>query len=120
MTWRSKFAVAIGGLLKAFREQNSFWVHIAVTICVIALSSLLRIELWRWCVLSIVIGSVIAAELFNTSIEALVKAVHPEQDERVGHALDVAAAAVLVLSLTAVVVGLLVLSQPLLKYLQLV
>ena len=39
MTWRSKFAVAIGGLLKAFREQNSFWVHIAVTICVIALSS---------------------------------------------------------------------------------
>ena len=112
-TWNSKFGAAFAGLAWAIRTQSSFWVHALVTIIVIALAAWLQLELWQWATLTIVIGLVWAAELINTAIETLVLVLHPEWDERIGRALDAAAAGVLVASITAVAVGLVVLGPSL-------
>lgn len=103
-----KFRVAVVGFSWAVQRHASFHVHLSVASLVIAIAAALRMELWQWCVLVISIGGVITAELFNTAIEELVRVLHPEQDPQVGRVLDIAAAAVLVVSIAAAVAGMLV------------
>ncbi|TWU11021.1 diacylglycerol kinase [Allorhodopirellula heiligendammensis] len=112
-TWSNKFRVAVGGLLWALRDQTSFHVHLAFTAAVITLAVLLRLQLWQWIGLVFAIGLVLAAELFNTAMELLVAVLHPEYDPRIGRALDVAAAAVLVSALTAATIGIAILGPEL-------
>ena len=111
--WKQKFAAAGMGVFRSLREESSFHVHLPVTVVVLGLASLLRVEPWRWCVLGILIAAVWSAELFNTAIEHLVRALHPAHDLRIGRALDASAGAVLVLALASVAVGLAVLGPPL-------
>ncbi|TWU51064.1 Undecaprenol kinase [Rubripirellula tenax] len=111
--WYRKFAFASHGLGHAIRTQNSFWVHVPVTIVVIGLGAWLQIESWRWVAIILATSIVMSAELINTSIEEIVRVVHPTHDPRIGRALDVAAAGVLIASAGAVTVGLIALGPPL-------
>lgn len=104
--WFNKFRVAHRGLFFAVANQNSFWVHLPVAIIVIGLATWLNVERWQWALLTLSIGGVISSELLNTSIELLVRVVHPEHDDRVGEALDTAAAAVLVMAYASIALGL--------------
>lgn len=113
LPWQRKFAVAISGLLWSFRREPSFLVHLPIAMAVIMVAAWLKVEPWRWALLVTSIAMVISAELFNTSIEQLVKVFHREHHQRIGRALDVAAGAVLFVSLGAVAVGLIVLGPPL-------
>ncbi len=72
------------------------------------LGALLSISRAEWCAVMLTIAGVLAAEAFNTAIETLADAVHPELDPLVGHAKDLAAAGVLLMSLGAAVVGLII------------
>ena len=63
---------------------------------------------WGWCVVIVCIGMVIAAEVLNTSIEALCDKVCPEYHHLIEVAKDAAAGAVLVLAITSVIAGLIV------------
>ena len=112
-SWQKKFAVAIAGLLWSLRHQNSFWIHVPVAIAVIALAIGLRVELWRISAVVLATTLVLGAELLNTSFELLVRKLHPEQDDQIGLALDIASAAVLVTAIGAVIIGLLALGPPL-------
>jgi diacylglycerol kinase len=114
-SWPKKFAFAISGILWSARNQNSFWIHLPITVAVISLAAWLRIDPWRWVAVLFAITIVWSVELLNTSIELLVKVLHPEHDERIGQALDAAAGAVLVSSIGAVIIGLIVLGLPLLR-----
>lgn len=58
---------------------------------------------------------VLAAELFNTAVEALADAVHPQQHEQIRLAKDIAAGAVLLASVVALLVGGLIFSEALLS-----
>lgn len=111
--WRRKFAVALAGVLRSLRSQSSFWAHLPIALAVLAVAAWLQLEAWRWVAIVFAIALVLSAELFNTAIELLVKTLHPEHDERIGHALDAAAGAVLVASVGSVVIGLIVLAIPL-------
>lgn len=115
-TWRSKFAVAIHGCHWALRTQTSFRVHLPVGAAVLGLCGFLSVEPWRWTIVIIAIGMVVTAELINSSIEQLVRALHPQHDARVGLALDMAAGAVLVTAGTSVAVGLVTLAEPLMSF----
>lgn len=64
-------------------------------------------------ILVLTIGAVIAGETINTTVEAIVDLLSPEWHERAKIAKDVSAGAVLILAMTAVVVGLLILGPPL-------
>ncbi len=112
--WRAKkFAVAARGVAVSIRDHNSFWAHGVVSLLVLGLAALLQIETWRWVAVVFAITLVWTAELLNTALEELVKAIHPQPDAHVGRSLDAAAGAVLVASAGAVVIGLLSLGEPL-------
>jgi diacylglycerol kinase (ATP) len=54
------------------------------------------------------IGTVIAAELFNTAIEKLVDLVSPERHPVAGQVKDIAAGAVLICAVAAAIIGLII------------
>lgn len=103
--WVRKFYLAGRGVFLGIEGQSSFAVHLPVAVLVIILAASLRCELWQWCVLMLCVGLVLSAELANSAIEELAKGLCPEQNPRVGRALDIASGAVLVASLTAACIG---------------
>jgi diacylglycerol kinase len=107
-SWRRKFGCALRGCGRGVRGQSSFAVHLLAAVGVIAAAAVLRCEPWQWAVLVLCITIVLAAEMFNTAIEALARAVRREHDPHLADALDIGSAAVLVAAVGAAVVGVLV------------
>lgn len=89
-------------------------IHLVATLTAVALGAWLGIGAAEWCWIVLAIAGVWVAEAFNTALEALADAVHPERDARVGRAKDVAAGAVLMAAIAASAIGLLVFAPRLL------
>ena len=62
----------------------------------------------EWIAIVFAIGSVLAAEAVNSSIEALADLVSPEYNEAIKRTKDLAAGAVLILAISAAIVGLII------------
>ena len=104
-TWLAKFGDAFRGTARAVASQSSFAVHLPVAALAVAVAAFLGMSLVEWCLIALAIGLVLAAEVLNTALEFLAKAVTREYDANVRDALDVASAGVFVTVITAVVVG---------------
>ena len=107
-TWSRKFADAFRGLSRAVRSQTCFAVHIWMAVAVVVAASVLRVSPVGWCLLAAAIGFVLVAELFNTAIESLARAIDTGRHPRLRDALDIASGAVLASAAVAVVIGLIV------------
>jgi diacylglycerol kinase len=103
--WRHKFAVAFRGIKLGVRGHSSFFVHFFFTVLVMAAAWVLGCSLLEWCVLLGCIGMVLTTELFNSAVETLFRGLDEETKSRVWPALDIAAGAVLLASITASVIG---------------
>ena len=115
--WRRKFACALRGLQVAVAGQSSFSIHLPAAVAVVALAWWLQVTATGWSVLIVCIAVVLTAELFNSAIEHLARAITREENPEIRDALDVASSAVLVAAIGAAVVGLLVLGRPLFAWL---
>lgn len=102
------FKYAWQGFLSLVKFEHNSWIHLFVAGLVIAAGIIWKISLMEWCLVSICIGSVIAAESINSAIEALADKITPENDPLIGKAKDLGAFAVLFLSLMSVTVGLII------------
>jgi diacylglycerol kinase len=111
--WRRKFSDAFDGLFHGVRTESSLQVHFLFAVVVLVVAAILAIELWRWAVLLICIAMVITAEYFNSAIEQLVRSLNPGHQPEIAKALHLAAAAVLVASLLAALIGVIVIGVPL-------
>lgn len=89
------------------REQNLSF-HLIVTVLVIGAGFAFGITPGEWTAISLCIGLVVSAELFNTAIERLVDLVSPQRHPLAGQVKDIAAGAVLVCALAAIAVGLII------------
>lgn len=107
--WIEKFTVAGRGVKIAVRTETSFFVHLFITVAVVLIGALLGISRVEWCLIVLSIAVVLSAELFNTSIERIAKAITRAENDELRDALDIASGAVLVVALGAVALGLLTL-----------
>jgi diacylglycerol kinase len=104
-----RLAHAAGGIRSAFRTETSFRTQLLLAVALAGVLALLRPPL-VWAALCIVSGGVVfAAELLNTALEHLADRLHPEQHPAIRAAKDCAAAAVLLASISALLIGLLTL-----------
>lgn len=110
-TWATKFTDAFRGVAAGVRGQSSFYVHIPMTILVVVVATTLKVDRLEWCLLVLCITGVWMAELFNSSIELLARAIDAEPNPNIGAALDIASGAVLLMSIGSVLVGLIVIGQ---------
>lgn len=108
------FGYAFTGWWFVIRTQRNAWIHMVVSLAVIALSFLLHISTTGWALILLAIAMVWIAEFLNTALEAVVDLAtnHEHHDlARVGK--DVGAAAVLIAAAASVLIGLLILGPPL-------
>jgi diacylglycerol kinase len=104
-SWLRKFRDAFRGMKEGVRDQSSFVAHFCCAAAVLAAAAVLRMERVEWYVLLLCITVVLTAEMFNSALESMARAITGQPDPHLGNALDIASAAVLVASLGAVVVG---------------
>jgi len=104
-SWRAKFHDAFRGLKLGIRGHSSFSVHFFFAALVIAAAVVFQCDFLDWCVLVGCVGMVLTAELINSAIETLFHGLDERTKTRVSASLDIAAGAVLLASITAVVIG---------------
>lgn len=103
----NSFKIAISGLVHAINNQQNFKIQLMIGLIVIIAAFLLDFSRIEWLILIITIALVLTAELVNTVIEVVVDlAVKEKLIPEAKLAKDVAAAAVLLMSLFAITVGL--------------
>jgi diacylglycerol kinase len=95
------------------RTQRNARIHLSLALAVIVLGLWLGLSRIEWAIIVLTIGLVLAAEAFNTVAEAAVDLATDEYHPLAKIAKDVAAGAVLLMAITAAIVGLLILGPPL-------
>ena len=102
------FKYAIEGIIYAFKYEQNIIVHTLVMALVIMLGIIVKISVFEWLICLILFGLVIATEMINTSIEAVVDLACPKKHPLAKIAKDTASGAVLVFALTASVAGIII------------
>lgn len=108
--WRS-FNHAFEGIMYAARTQQNMRIHLALALLVVLASLFLRLDRYYVVALVVIIAVVLALELVNTAVEAIVDLLTVTHHPLAKTAKDAAAGAVLVASLAAVLVGYLIFYQ---------
>jgi diacylglycerol kinase (ATP) len=103
------FRFAGQGIVDLFRYENNAKVHLLIAGLVIPVGLWLRLTRVEWAVVLTQIGLVWAAEAINTALEKLCDFVSPGLHPQIKAIKDMASGAVLILSIGAVVVGVIVL-----------
>jgi diacylglycerol kinase len=100
----ASFGHALRGLRVLLRQPNAR-IHAVAAVVVVALGWRLQISVNEWLAVVLAVALVVAAEALNTALELVVDLVSPQWHALARDAKDVAAAAVLVCSAGAAVVG---------------
>ena len=96
------------GIAIFFKNGHSAWALSFFAILAFYLGFALQISSMEWAVLVLTVGQVMVAEAFNTAIEIDIDLTSPEYHPFARDTKDVAAAAVLLCTIVAGVVGLII------------
>ena len=106
---RKSFGYAFKGIDDVISNEPNMKIHVSVAILVVIMAFLLKISMIEWIILVLLIGLVLAAEVINTTIENLVDMYTKEYNEKAKVVKDTAAGTVLILAITAAIIGLIIL-----------
>ena len=95
------------GMRFAFKNENNLRIQLVVYVVVLLLGLVFRLSAVSLAVIILVASIILALELVNTAIEVLSNAVSPEYNEELRHVKDIAAGSVMVVSIAAILIGLL-------------
>ena len=102
------FRYAFNGILELFKNENNAKFHLLATVIVLLLGFYLKLSAIEWTIILTQIGIVLAMEAANSSIEKLCDFVSSEHQKIIGKVKDLAAAAVLIVSIFAAIVGIII------------
>ncbi len=99
------FSYSFSGLKQLLRSEHNAWIHLLFTVAVVIMSIVLKVNRIEIIALTIVIGIVWIAELFNTCIEKIIDFISIERLPALKAIKDMAAAAVLISAICAIITG---------------
>jgi diacylglycerol kinase len=102
------FSYACKGLYKVFREEQNLRVQSFAALIVLIFGFIFRISHIEWLILIFAIALVILMEVVNSALERVTDVLKPRIDSYVKEIKDIMAAAVMLASITAVIIGALV------------
>lgn len=112
----NSFKYAFEGILQAYVGEQNLKIHTVIAILVIIFGFILKISYTEWLVCLILIGLVLMAEFFNTSIEYLVDLVSPEIHPLAKATKDTASAGVLMMAIISAIIGLIIFVPKLISF----
>lgn len=104
----NSFGYSAEGLKYAYKYEQSMSIHLTITALVIILGIWVQLSMMEWLLCFILMGLVMATELVNTSLEAVVDLTCPERHPLAKIAKDTASAAVFIFSSVAFISGLII------------
>jgi len=102
------FKHAIDGILIALKEEPNLKIHFLIASIVIIAGFYFGITKPEWIIIALLIGLIFSIELINTSIEEIVDAFTKAHHPGAKKAKDVAAGAVLIATITSIIVGIMI------------
>ena len=99
---------ALRGVKQVFKTEQSFRIQIVIGALVIVLATVFPLEAWERVVIILLVGLVLILELINSVFERLVGSFRPRLHPVVGEIKDIMAAAVLIASIFAAIIGLII------------
>ena len=102
------FRYASEGVFYSFKKGTHFKIHVIAAILVTILGIIYSISTSQWLAIILIISAVISAEIINTAIEETCDILHPELHPKAKLAKHCAAGAVLILSIAAIIIGLVI------------
>lgn len=102
------FRHAFNGLRLLLREEHNARIHLFIAIAVLIAGYIVNLSISEWIVLVLAIGSVITTEIINTALENMSDFISQEKHAMIKTIKDLAAAGVLVSTITALAVGILI------------
>lgn len=113
---RNTFRNARKGMRLSLKSERNIRIHIFVALPVIVLAFCLNFTITQICLLLLTIAAVIATEMINSAIEFSLDSIyHNKYSRMVGMAKDIAAGAVMLVTITAILIGCLLFAPPLIK-----
>lgn len=109
---------AIDGIQYVVSHERNFRIEITFAIMVTIASFIFKVSLMEWSLLILVIGMVLALEMVNTAMERCVDLVTKDYKELAKVAKDVAAGAVLVISMFSVILGIIIFLPKIMLFLE--
>jgi diacylglycerol kinase (ATP) len=98
-------AFALAGLREGWRTEASFRGHVWRSLVAVAAMLIVRPAPIWWAPAGLVLMLILALELVNSAIERLIDHLHPETHPAIGAIKDMTAAAVLLMNVAAVILG---------------
>ena len=106
------FRCAFGGVGRCIWQERNFRIHLTAAVFLFWLASCLPLTRGEWALLLLAVGLMLAAELFNTSLEWLCDQFAPGWDKVSRRVKDLAAGAVLVCAVFCAAAGIALLWRP--------
>ena len=100
-----RLGFAVDGIRAAWRRERNFRIQLVFAGALIALLLALRPGFYWAAILLMVAALVLSAEMINSALEALIDHLHPDIHPEIRIIKDMAAGAVLVFSLTALLIA---------------
>ena len=102
------FQYALKGLIKTFREEQNLKVQTFAGLIILLLAWYFQVSRLEWCLLIFTIGLVVLMEIVNSAVERVTDVLKPRINGYVKEIKDIMAAAVMLASLLAVIVGIII------------
>ena len=107
------FRNARKGMRLSLKSERNIRVHFAAAVLALITGYCFHFSTVKFCILLFAIGSVISAEMMNSAIEFTLDSIyHNKYSRMVGMAKDIAAGAVMVVTIIAVMIGVLLFVPP--------
>ena len=115
-SFTNTFRNARKGMRLSIKSERNIRIHLFIAALVIVTAFCLNFSINKFCILFLTIAAVISAEMFNSAIEFSLDAIfHNRYSRMVGMAKDIAAGAVMVVSISAIMVGVLLFAPPIIS-----
>lgn len=114
----NSFKYSFQGLFYAYKFEQSLFIHAIFVILVVFFGIIFEIDKIEWLFCILFMGLVMATELINTSLEAVVDLVSPNIHPLAKIAKDTASAAVFIFSMTAAIAGLIIFVPKIIEFLR--
>ncbi|WP_312078661.1 diacylglycerol kinase family protein [Chryseobacterium sp.] len=99
------FQNALTGIWLMLKSERNFQLEIIALVINLFLIIYLKLSTVDTALILMVSFGVLSAEIFNTAIEKICDFIHPQFDKRIGFIKDISAAAVIVMAILSVLVG---------------
>lgn len=104
------FGWAVQGIISVWREEINFRLELYAGVVAVIAATILGFTKLDFILLGMVIIAVLGAEIVNTAIEDLCNRINPEHDQIIGKIKDIMAGFVLIVSVGALIIGIMLFS----------